>query len=336
MLVENQYVKVKWNAATRKWYEQKGYFFTKTGDEFLVRVEDLSKGNKQKVEVICDYCGETIYVAYKDYVNYKDEKYSCKKCRQTKTSQSNLLKRQDHLYNGAKKFCDKMGYTILTKKEEIMNSNSIVEYLCPKHGVCKTKVYTLLLEHGCKMCQYENNSKNNRNTIKDIIKLGEELNIKILNPEDYDGYYTINLKCACNKCGETYITSYQLLKSGKCILCPKCAKSESHGETKIRLYLKGKSIEFNQQKRFNDCRTKVPLPFDFYIPSMNTIIEYDGEGHFYKVDFKGHDGERTFNRTKENDKIKNDYCKSNNIKLIRIPYWDYDDIEKILNEKLFT
>lgn len=336
MLVKNQYIKVKWDARTRKWYEQKGYSFTKTGDEFMVKAEDLSHGNKKKVKVVCDYCGDIIYVTYKDYVNYKGEKYACKKCRQIKTSESNLLERQIHLYNGAKEFCDKMGYIILTKKEEIINSHSIIEYLCPKHGIHKTKVYALLLEHGCKECQYENNSKNNKHTIKDIIKLGEELNIKILNPEDYVDYYTLNLRCVCSKCGEVYVTSYQSLKSGRCILCPRCSKSESHGETKIRLYLKNKSIEFKQQKRFNDCRTTVPLPFDFYIPSMNTIIEYDGEGHFYKVDFRGHDGEYTFNKTRENDKIKNDYCKAHNIKLIRIPYWDFKNIEKILNEKLFT
>ena len=31
------------------------------------------------------------------------------------------------------------------------------------------------------------------------------------------------------------------------------------------------------------------------------------------------------------DNIKNNYCRENNIKLLRIPYWDYDNIENILS-----
>ena len=29
-------------------------------------------------------------------------------------------------------------------------------------------------------------------------------------------------------------------------------------------------------------------------------------------------------KNQENDKIKNQYCKNNNIKLVRIPYWDFE------------
>ena len=34
------------------------------------------------------------------------------------------------------------------------------------------------------------------------------------------------------------------------------------------------------------------------------------------------------------DNIKTQYCKDNNIKLIRIPYWDFDNIEEILKKEL--
>ena len=336
MLLKNQYFKIKWNARTRNWYENRGYVFTNTGDEFIVKAEDLSLGSKQKVKVECDYCHKIIDVVYKDYVNYKDKKYTCKHCRQIKTSQNNLLKRQEYLYNGIKDFCDDMGYILLTQKEDITNSESRVNYICPKHGLHNAKAYSVLLGHGCNGCQYENNSKILKNTINDVIDLGKSLEILILNPDEYIDYYEENLKCVCNKCGDIYVTSYQNLKQEKRLLCSKCAKSESRGETKIRLYLENHKIEFVQQKRFNDCRTKVPLPFDFYLPSLNTIIEYDGEGHYYRVDFKGHDGSDTFKRTIENDKIKNKYCEDNNIKIIRIPYWDYKNIEMILDKNLFT
>lgn len=38
--------------------------------------------------------------------------------------------------------------------------------------------------------------------------------------------------------------------------------------------------------------------------------------------------------TVAHDKIKNEYCKSHNIDIIRIPYWDGNDIEKIISTKL--
>ena len=47
--------------------------------------------------------------------------------------------------------------------------------------------------------------------------------------------------------------------------------------------------------------------------------------------FGGLDG---FIDTKIRDTIKTIYCKENNIKLIRIPYWDFDKIEEILEREL--
>ena len=34
------------------------------------------------------------------------------------------------------------------------------------------------------------------------------------------------------------------------------------------------------------------------------------------------------------DTIKTEYCKKNNIKLIRIPYWEINNIEEILNKEI--
>ena len=60
--------------------------------------------------------------------------------------------------------------------------------------------------------------------------------------------------------------------------CPICRMS--HGETQIRNYLSDRNIDFEIQFRFKDCRNKLPLPFDFYLPKHNLCIEYDGEQHF--------------------------------------------------------
>ena len=112
--------------------------------------------------------------------------------------------------------------------------------------------------------------------------------------------------------------------------CPECVNSK--GETIISEYLKENNINYISEYTFDDCRNKRPLPFDFYLPDYNLLIEYDGEQHFEPVDFFG--GEEQFEYQKYNDNIKNTYCIKNNINLIRIPYWDFDNIEKILDEVL--
>lgn len=109
--------------------------------------------------------------------------------------------------------------------------------------------------------------------------------------------------------------------------CPTC--DESKGEKVIREYLENNNIEFIQEYRFDGCRYKNQLPFDFYIPNKNLIIEFDGIQHFEVRDYFG--GEKEFEDTKIRDKIKNDYCKDNNINLLRIPYWELSNIEKILD-----
>jgi hypothetical protein len=73
--------------------------------------------------------------------------------------------------------------------------------------------------------------------------------------------------------------------------------------------------------------------FDFVILDNNNqiiiCIEYDGEQHFKPIDFFG--GEEAFVLQQERDKRKNNWCKDNNISLIRIPYYDYNKIEDYLS-----
>ena len=73
-------------------------------------------------------------------------------------------------------------------------------------------------------------------------------------------------------------------------------------------------ISYIREKWFDDCRgeTGRVLPFDFFLPDYNTIIEFDGEQHFTPKFNK-----ETFEATVKNDKIKNDFCLTKNIKLIR-------------------
>lgn len=118
--------------------------------------------------------------------------------------------------------------------------------------------------------------------------------------------------------------------------CPYCKQSK--GELQIQEWLEKHAIIYEAQKRFKDCRDKNPLPFDFYLPSYNLCIEYQGRQHYkegfdiftkrYKEQEKA---ALAFKKQQRRDRIKQKYCKINNILFLKIKY--NQDIEKILKRE---
>lgn len=100
--------------------------------------------------------------------------------------------------------------------------------------------------------------------------------------------------------------------------CPKC--NYSRGEKTVGDILSHNGIEYFTEHMFSNLRSvnNGVLRFDFYIPSLNICIEYDGIQHFEPVDFFG--GEKAYKLQMMNDELKGKYCMNNNIELIRIPY----------------
>jgi hypothetical protein len=113
--------------------------------------------------------------------------------------------------------------------------------------------------------------------------------------------------------------------------CSSC--SESQGEKAIAKFLDNNNILYYRQHKFNDCKNVFELPFDFYIASKRTIIEFDGKQHYEPIEHFG--GLETFEKLKINDKIKNDYCEDNFIDIVRIKYDQYDNINEYL-KKVFN
>ena len=133
-----------------------------------------------------------------------------------------------------------------------------------------------------------------------------------------------------HSCGHKWKVRPDNLFQGK--RCPLCS-NESKGEKFIREYLENKGISFETQKTFKDCVYINKLRFDFYLNDFDVLIEYDGEQHFKQINYTKDNSinKENFENTKKRDKIKNDYCKEKNIKLIRIPYTTKEkDIENII------
>nr|DAO56682.1 MAG TPA: endonuclease-like protein [Caudoviricetes sp.] len=86
MLIPGQYAKMRWHPRNKYYYMERGYAFTKMGDEFDVKVEDLPSESHTYVKVQCDFCGEIIDVKYQNY-NHRGLKsggYACTKCKYKK------------------------------------------------------------------------------------------------------------------------------------------------------------------------------------------------------------------------------------------------------------
>ena len=339
MLINNQYIDKKWTKKNRKWYESKGYVFSGYGELLMVKAQDLSNGSHDKVSVLCDYCGKIKDVVWKDYFNYakNNTKYACCNCRQTKTSEKTLPKRQHEVYQKVIRFCKEKEYTLMTKENEIKDCYTIAEYYCKRHGIQQSTFMALSLEHGCKYCAWEDNGKKIRNDVEDVADMFEKLGSKLLNKEDYICSNTKNLRAICPNCGEPFTTSLLAFSKRNGQVCPDCSKYETRGELRVEKYLKSKNIDYEFQYRFDDCKYKATLPFDFYLPKNRIAIEYDGIFHFEPVKIgkmTQEQAENNYRNTIIRDNIKTDYCMNNNINLIRIPYWDFDNIEEILEERI--
>ena len=138
--------------------------------------------------------------------------------------------------------------------------------------------------------------------------------------------------CQCD-CGTKKIIKGTALRSGESKSCG-CEKS-SYGEQKIEQILQENKIKYEKEKTFSTCTfpdTQRLARFDFYLPDYNILIEYDGIQHFIMGNGIYNNPEK-FKITQQHDQFKNQWCKNNNITLIRIPYTKYDTLT--INDLIF-
>lgn len=136
------------------------------------------------------------------------------------------------------------------------------------------------------------------------------------------------MKIYHSKCkNNIYLSLRQIVdRHTGCYIC----SGNSRGESLIAEILTRLNIPYEYQKCFSDCKDKNLLPFDFYLPTYNLIIEYDGIQHHDKTSLYYSDTEV------KHDRIKNKYCQDKGIKLYRMSYKynTYDSISVLINKLL--
>lgn len=122
-----------------------------------------------------------------------------------------------------------------------------------------------------------------------------------------------------------------IINNQRCPICNKNKKAITHiskGKKLIESFLVENNINFETEKTFSGLKYKNQLRLDFYFAFKNDqiAIEYDGKQHF-KSSSKSTAifSPEKLEITKKRDKIKDEYCDKNNIKLYRIPYTYLDD-----------
>lgn len=123
MLLPNQWTKMRWHSRNKDYYTNRGYVYTKMGDEFDVRVEDLPSQSHAYVKVQCDYCGAISLAKYQNYNNRSetDGKCACKRCKNDKAM--NTFKQ---VYNVDNPF--QLDSTIEKSKQTCLEKYSVERY----------------------------------------------------------------------------------------------------------------------------------------------------------------------------------------------------------------
>lgn len=290
----------------------------KTHNEFLnelkqkygnkIKILTEYQNNLTKILIKCNVCGNEEYKLPTKLLNGQ----LCSICSRNKLSNERRKTTQKYKEDLIKK-----GIKHIELLEEYKNSKTKIKVL---NKNCNHIYYSLpgnvLKGVGCPICH---GIKNN-DSFKEIIEKKYPGEYKIIG-NYINGLTKIEVE---HKCGYRWnVQPKQLLRS---ICCPKCRFSK--GEYYIYKYLEENKIEYEKQYKIKECRDIYELPFDFMIKANGKIklIEFDGSQHYKNTLFSK-------NKTKKHDEIKNEFCKKNNIELLRIPYWHLrnDRIKKDLD-----
>lgn len=267
------------------------------------------EGSRNKVKIICKVHGIFEQLAYNHLLG--KECNMCKPNFGEKLTKIDFIKKSNDIH----KF--EYDYSLV----DYINNKTKVKIICKKHGIFEQEPRNHLSGMKCATC------KGNKKLSKlDFI---ERCSVIFNNKYDYsfseiDGTKS-KTKIICPKHGEFEQVVDSHLRGHGCASC-----NDSKGEKIISWFLDKNNIRYEKQKMFDKCRDIRKLKFDFYIPDINTCIEFDGKHHFEKIEF----GQKKLEDTIKKDKIKNIFCLENKIVLIRISYEQniVEELEKKINK----
>lgn len=279
----------------------------------------------EKITVKCE-CGNEYNITVCHFIG--DKKFICNKCS-FKNSNKEKLKYSKMDTMGKLK---EVGFELV----EFKNKNNIV--IKDKNGyLYNTTIFNATNKNFTfDVCSRFN--KFNEFTVQNMLRHLElnDINIEMVDKtprqievrKDYIEWY-------CIDCGDIFLATWGQVvykrKDGSIRRrCEKCTQRQSNLAYTVEQYLIQIKLEYIKEYRFIDCRNKKPLPFDFYLPKYNTVIEVNGEQHYYENEMFS----QPLKERQAIDKIKKNYCEQNGINFIEIPSWKIINKHKIKGYKI--
>lgn len=278
--------------------------------------------HKSKVVIICNVCKYEFVIFPYSHLHTG----GCRKCQVKKLPQNTLWTHEKFLQEAHKKHGDKFEYLSLYKGMERK-----IEIKCKE---CKHEFKTNAYNHarggtGCPKCRYK---KLPQNQPMDITLFEERCKKVHDNKYEYCGDF-----CGTNHKVSIFCKIHQKWfrqKAGSHLFdndgCPYCCASK--GEEKVEDLLKELNVRYEVEKSFEQCVNTEALFFDFYLPDYNACIEYDGKQHLYPIKWFG--GKKNLEYVQRCDTIKNKFCADNGVSLLRIPFYEFNNIDKLISEFL--
>ena len=258
---------------------------------------------KTPIKIICPIHG----VFEQKAGNHIDGK-GCFKCGVEKRSLNRAKNKSSETMDRLKKMYD-YDFSISKYTKAI----EFIEFKCKKHGIQKMKPNDMLNGHGCPACGNEAKNEDRKLTIEEVKErsIAYHGDIWDFTNSKYGKNRSERIEVKCKNCGRINFKPIYRVIYGRCDYC-----SKSQGESWVLRLLEEHKVEYIPEYSFEDCKYINTLPFDFYLPKLNIVIEYQGEQHEKEIKF--------FNdkHRKEKDEIKRNYCKEHNIKEIEIWYWE--------------
>lgn len=316
----------------------------------------VAKSLSKKIECTCDNCGKIIYKKKDEYEKNKNhfcsqkchyefksmgtEEIECLNCGNKK-----IVFKKDH-----RQFCSHQCYMQYHSKDikEKIQSDESRKRICKCCGkefiVFPSETNKFLCSIECKMKWLKENVYSKEDYMSDKIKQGKQsfyskyeqldTNVELLS-EYINAKTKINCRCKIHR--DSYFKMLPSHITQGQTGCVSCYSKSSINEKIIADFLTQYEYKFERQKTFDGCKYESLLPFDFYLTDYNIAIEYDGEGHDKVIPRGNMTYEEAENELKLiiiRDNIKTEYCKQNNIPLIRISYKDKEQILYILWDEL--
>ena len=222
-------------------------------------------------------------------------------------------------YEEVKEYIESFRYKLLSK--EYINNLEKLDIMCPEGHEFKMCYSNFQQGRRCTKCKGHYNY--NYNEVKIYI---ESFGYKLLSTEYKNNHTKLDIMC---ENGHIFKMDYGHFKNRgqRCTIC-----NISKGERRIMDWLEDNSIEYiYDSPYFEDLFGMYGrlLRPDFIIEDKKIWIEFDGEFHYKK--YYENDG---YERFIIHDRLKDEYAERNNWRLIRIPYWEFDNIEEILNKEI--